>query len=50
MIAPDVPPELASLVASLLAKSPEDRPQSANHVVIALRALVAGRDEPRQAA
>jgi len=49
-ITPGVPPELASLVASLLAKPAEDRPQSADHVVIALRALAAGRDEPRQAA
>jgi len=41
-ITPDVPPELATLVTSLLAKAPEDRPQSADHVAIALRALAAG--------
>ncbi len=35
----DVPPALASLVARLLAKAPEDRPQSANEVRRALDAV-----------
>jgi len=49
-LAPDVPPDLAALVASLLAKAPEDRPRDAGHVVIALRALAAGGGEMREAA
>jgi hypothetical protein len=48
-IVPDVPPDLATLVSSLLAKTPEDRPQSADHVAIALRAQAAGGGE-REAA
>ena len=49
-LAPDTPPALATLVASLLAKSPDERPQTAEHVVIALRALAAGGEEMREAA
>jgi serine/threonine-protein kinase len=36
---PDVPPALAGLVTRLLAKAPEDRPQSAHEVVRALDTL-----------
>ncbi len=49
-LVPDVPPELAALVASLLAKAPADRPQSAEHVAYALRALEARDGETREAA
>jgi hypothetical protein len=49
-LAPEVPQELAALVASLLAKAPEDRPKDAGHVVIALKALAAGGGEMREAA
>jgi hypothetical protein len=49
-LVPDVPPELAALVGSLLAKAPADRPQSAEHVAYALRALAARDGETREAA
>lgn len=49
-IVPDVPPALATLVASMVAKAPEDRPQDAGHVVFALRALAADSGDFQAAA
>ncbi len=43
---PDVPEPLARLVHQLLAKKPEDRPQSANEVVRSLRAVLEQRPAP----
>lgn len=40
----DAPPELADLVAELLARQPEDRPASAAHVAERLTAFTAGAD------
>jgi len=47
---PEVPPAFATLIASMVAKSPDDRPQDAEHVAFALRALAAGSGEFRAAA
>jgi tRNA A-37 threonylcarbamoyl transferase component Bud32/TolB-like protein len=41
-VAPDVPPALSRLVMRCLAKSPADRPSSADELVVALREWVAG--------
>jgi len=49
-LAPEVPDALATLVAAMLAKAPEDRPQNAEHIAYALRALAAGGGELREAA
>ena len=49
-IVPDVPPALATLVASMVAKAPEDRPRGAGHVVFALRALAADSGDFQAAA
>ncbi len=38
-LAPDAPPTLVGLVARLLAKDPDDRPQTAEDVLIALRRM-----------
>lgn len=40
-LAPEVPAALATLIASMVAKSPADRPVDADHVAYALRALAA---------
>ena len=36
LVRPDVPPELADLVAKMLAKTPDDRPQAPAEVAVAL--------------
>src|SRR5262249_3327697 len=41
-LAPDVPAALAAIVARLLSKSPDDRPQTADDVLADLRAYRAG--------
>ena len=47
---PEVPPAFATLIASMVAKDPQDRPQDAEHVAFALRALAADSGEFRVAA
>jgi serine/threonine-protein kinase len=49
-LAPDVPQALAELVASLLAKAPEDRPRDAALVARDLEAFASGGGEERLAA
>ena len=49
-IVPDAPAGLAMLIASMVEKSPEARPQDAGHVAIALRALASDSGEFRAAA
>src|SRR5262249_45829626 len=45
---PEVPPDLAALVARMLAKSPDQRPQSPKEVADALAAI--GRSAPEKSA
>jgi len=40
-LVPEVPADLATLIAAMVAKSPADRPQDADHVAYAMRALAA---------
>ena len=47
---PDVPPALAALIMRLLAKQPDDRPQSAGEIVRALDALRLTDSAPPEAA
>lgn len=45
---PDVPPQLATLCVSLMAKRPEDRPESIESVLLALRSLRVGAAPARR--